>query len=111
MTDQELNQKVEVKVIQVDLEKLFDGSLQKPIQIHNGDTIHIPKGAFVFVTGEVLKPGKYPLGRGTTVDRVIILAGGFTKFAAKKNLRVRRVIQGQTQEYRAQMHFISARCW
>jgi polysaccharide export outer membrane protein len=90
--------------IQVDLDRLFAGDFRKPIQIHNGDTIHVPKGAFVFVTGEVVKPGKYPLGRGITVDRAIILAGGFTKFAAKKSIRVRRLIEGQPQEFRAQMH-------
>lgn len=90
--------------IQVDLDRLFAGDLGKPIQIHNGDTIHVPKGGFVFVTGEVVKPGQYPLGRGLTVDRAIILAGGFTKFAAKKSIRVRRLIEGQPKEFRAQMH-------
>jgi len=90
--------------IQVDLERLFAGEFRKPIPIHNGDTIHVPKGGFVFVTGEVVNPGRYPLGRGLTVDRAIILAGGFTKFAAKKSIRVRRLIEGQPQEFRAQMH-------
>jgi polysaccharide export outer membrane protein len=90
--------------IQVDLDRLFAGEFRQPIQIHNGDTIHVPKGGFVFVTGEVVKPGRYPLGRGLTVDRAIILAGGFTKFAAKKSIRVRRLIEGQPQEFRAQMH-------
>jgi len=90
--------------IQVDLDRLFAGELREPIQIHNGDTIHVPEGGFVFVTGEVVKPGRYPLGRGLTVDRAIILAGGFTKFAAKKSIRVRRLIEGEPQEFRAQMH-------
>jgi polysaccharide export outer membrane protein len=90
--------------IQVDLERLFAGEFRQPIQIHNGDTIHVPKSGFVFVTGEVVNPGRYPLGRGLTVDRAIILAGGFTKFAAKKSIRVRRLLDGQPQEFRAQMH-------
>lgn len=90
--------------ILVDLEQLFAGEIRQPIPIHNGDTIHVPNGGFVFVTGEVVKPGRYPIGRGLTVDRAIILAGGFTKFAAKKSIRVRRLIDGQPQEFRAQMH-------
>jgi polysaccharide biosynthesis/export protein len=90
--------------IQIDLEQLFAGEIRKPIQIHNGDTIHVPKGGFVFVTGEVVHPGRFPIGRGLTVDRAIILAGGFTKFAAKKSIRVRRLIDGQPQEFRAEMH-------
>jgi polysaccharide export outer membrane protein len=90
--------------MQVDLDRLFAGELRQPIQIHNGDTIHVPKGAFVFVTGEVAKPGRYAVGRDLTVDRAIILAGGFTKFAAKKSIRVRRLIKGQPQEFRARMH-------
>ena len=90
--------------INVDIEKLFAGQIQQPIQVRNGDTIHVPPGDFIFVTGEVTKPGRYRLKREDTVDKIIILAGGFTKFAAKKQIRVRRVINGQPKEFRAQLY-------
>jgi polysaccharide export outer membrane protein len=85
----------------IDLEKLLSGEIRPPIRLQNGDTIYVPQGAFVYVTGEVEKPGRYPLKRYTTVDRAIILAGGFTKFAAKKRIRVRRMVNGQQKEYHA----------
>lgn len=90
----------ESKGTQIDLERLLSGEI-KPIRVQNGDTIHVPLGAFVYVTGEVQRPGRYPLKRNTTVDRAIILAGGFTKFASKKRIRVRRIVNGEQKEYRA----------
>ncbi len=91
----------EAQGTQIDLEKLLSGEIRPPIRVQNGDTIHVPQGAFVYVTGEVQKPGRYPLKRNTTVDRAIILAGGFTKFASKKRIRVRRMVNGEQKEYRA----------
>jgi len=85
----------------IDLEKLLSGEIRSPIRLQNGDTIHVPLGAFVYVTGAVEKPGRYSLTRNTTVDRAIILAGGFTEFAAKKRLRVRRIVNGEQKEYHA----------
>lgn len=85
----------------IDLADLLSGKIRPPIRVQNGDTIHVPQGAFVYVTGEVEKPGRYPLKRNTTVDRAIILAGGFTKFASKKRIRVRRTVNGEQKEYRA----------
>jgi polysaccharide export outer membrane protein len=45
---------------------------------------------FVFVTGEVMKPGKYPLKSYATVMQGISMAGGFTPFASRGQLRVLR---------------------
>jgi polysaccharide export outer membrane protein len=45
---------------------------------------------FIFVTGEVVKPGKYPLKSYATVMQGISMAGGFTPFASRSQLRVLR---------------------
>ncbi|ETW96898.1 MAG: hypothetical protein ETSY1_24730 [Candidatus Entotheonella factor] len=94
-------EQAEARGTKIDLERLLSGEIRPPIRVQNGDTIHVPQGAFVYVTGEVQKPGRYPLKRNTTVDRAIILAGGFTKFASKKRIRVRRIVNGEQKEYRA----------
>lgn len=86
---------------QIDLDKLKSGAIGQSIRVRNGDTIHVPRGDFVYVTGEVQNPGRYPLKRNTTVDRAIILAGGFTRFASRKRIRVRRMVDGEQKEYRA----------
>lgn len=46
---------------------------------------------FIFVTGEVMKPGKYPLKSYATVMQGISMAGGFTPFASRNQLRVLRM--------------------
>lgn len=44
----------------------------------------------IFVTGEVARPGKYPLRSDTTIIQAITLAGGFTQWADKDKILVIR---------------------
>ena len=50
---------------------------------------------FIFVLGEVLKPGKYPLKSYATVLQGVSMAGGFTIYASKNRMQV---IRTQTSE-------------
>jgi len=43
-----------------------------------------------YITGEVGKPGKYPLTVPTTVMQALVNAGGFRDFANKKHIRIQR---------------------
>jgi polysaccharide export outer membrane protein len=43
-----------------------------------------------YVTGEVFRPGAYPLVVPTTVFEALTLAGGFREFANKKNITIVR---------------------
>jgi len=45
---------------------------------------------FIYVLGEVLKPGKYPLKSYATVLQGVSLAGGFSNFASKRKMAVIR---------------------
>ena len=45
---------------------------------------------FIYVLGEVLKPGKYPLKSYATVLQGVSMAGGFTPFASKNRMQVIR---------------------
>lgn len=45
---------------------------------------------FIFVLGEVLKPGKYPLKSYVTVLQGVSMAGGFTPYASKNRMQVIR---------------------
>lgn len=45
---------------------------------------------FVYLVGEVAKPGKYQLKTYTTVLQAISMAGGFTPFAAKNDMQIVR---------------------
>ena len=50
-----------------------------------------------FITGEVSRPGAYPLSAPTTVMQLIALAGGLTEFAEANAIAVMRIQDGRTQ--------------
>lgn len=52
-----------------------------------------------FVTGEVLKPGAFVLGDKMNVLQAISVAGGFSLFAAKSRIQVRRQVDGREMMY------------
>ena len=54
----------------------------------------------VFITGEVSKPGPYPLTQPTTVLHLIALAGGLKEFAKSNKIVVVRIENGKTVAYR-----------
>lgn len=49
----------------------------------------------VFITGEVAKPGSYPLNGPTSVLQLISMAGGLSEYANEKKIRVLRLEAGQ----------------
>jgi polysaccharide export outer membrane protein len=55
-----------------------------------GDTLLVPRGTSYFVSGEVRKPGAYPLGRTTTAFTAITTAGGFTDRAGAAQVKLIR---------------------
>jgi polysaccharide export outer membrane protein len=48
----------------------------------------------IFVTGEVNRPGPYPIRTKTTVLQAIALAGGLGQFAARRRIQIRRLVNG-----------------
>jgi polysaccharide biosynthesis/export protein len=54
----------------------------------------------VYIMGEVLKPGTYPLGGPTSVLQLIAVAGGMTEFAARDEIVLMRTADGQTARHR-----------
>ena len=46
-----------------------------------------------YLSGEVNRPGAYPLGRATTVFEALTMAGGFREFAGKKKIMIIRGTQ------------------
>src|SRR5262245_16888525 len=47
---------------------------------------------FIYVMGEVLRPGKYPIKSYATVLQGVSLAGGFTIYASKNSMQVNRTV-------------------
>ena len=54
----------------------------------------------VFITGEIAKPGPYPLGGPTTVLQLLAMAGGVNDFADAENISIVRTENGRTESFR-----------
>ena len=84
--------------ITVELDKLLEkGNPAANVMVMDGDSIYVPRAAFVYVSGEVKIPGAYKITRGLTVLRSITVAGGFTQRAWKgKTKIIRKTDNGET---------------
>src|SRR5262249_24073604 len=90
------------EVMRVNLEEVLAGKATQRVMLRGGDTVYVPERGIVFVSGEVLKPGRYLMEKDTTVLKAVTLAGGFTPFAAKRSIRVKRVVEGSPKEFQVQ---------
>ncbi len=80
---------------QSELSSLYQPHLQDPTVIVSVEEA----AAGVYVSGEVLRPGKIPLDRPMTALEAVMEAGGFTKFANPKQVIVVRNQGGKNQRY------------
>lgn len=88
----------------VDLKKLFeDGDVTANLPVMDGDSIYVPKAAFVYVNGEVRNPGAYKITKGLTVLKSITLAGGFTPKASEGRMKIIRKTGDDENTIRAKM--------
>ena len=54
----------------------------------------------VFITGQVAKPGPYPLNGPTTVVQLLAIAGGVLEYADDKNIAIMRTVNGKSVSLR-----------
>lgn len=80
---------------QTELTSLYKPHLQDPTVIVSVEAA----AAGVYVSGEVLKPGRYPLDRPMTVLEAIMESGGFSRFANPKQVIVVRNEGGKSKRY------------
>jgi polysaccharide export outer membrane protein len=84
-----------VPIITINLREALTGDPKHNVSIRNGDSIIVSKIPFFFVMGEVKKPGKYNLERGTTVLMGISMGGGLTEKAAPNRTKIVREKDGK----------------
>ena len=84
-----------VASLQSQLTSLYQSHLQNPTVLVAVETA----ASGVYVSGEVMKPGKVPLDRPMTAFEAIMEAGGFSKFANPKQVVVVRNQGGKHQRY------------
>ena len=57
---------------------------------------------YYYIFGEVVRSGRYPFEDGLTIEKAIIVAGGYSPFASKKNVTVRR--DGEEKAIKIKLH-------
>src|SRR5215470_20093860 len=87
--------------MRVSLEQLMAGGVPQRITLQDGDVVYVPAAAFIYLTGEIVRPGRYRLEKDATIQKVVTAAGGFTKYAATKNVIVQRMVNGKRLEFQA----------
>lgn len=60
------------------------------VVVHPGDRVFVPRQKMIYVYGEVLRPGSYPLSDKMTVMKAIAVAGGFNGKADKGDIELQR---------------------
>lgn len=56
----------------------------------DGDVLTVEEPEYIFVTGEVRRPGKFVYTTGMTLQHALTLAEGLTDWASKKEIRIQR---------------------
>lgn len=73
-------------------------------QIRPGDVITVTRDVlteaeeatnYIYLYGEVSKPGGYEFRRGLTVEKAVAMAGGFTPRASKRKIDISRYTEGE----------------
>jgi polysaccharide export outer membrane protein len=82
------------------------GDKTQDIILKRGDVVYVPEET-ITVTGQVQRPGLYPLKGEVTVLQAISLAGGFTKYSARNNVKILRIENGQKKTIRVRVAEIS----
>ena len=65
---------------------LVSGNADRPAR--SGEVLVVAAAGVVYVSGEVGRPGAYPIEKDMTVGQALALAGGFTPNASRSNIKV-----------------------
>ena len=86
-----------VEIIPVNLNKIIAGDKTEDIFLQNKDSLHVYSikevewDKYVYIEGEIKKPGRYPLYSDMSVNDLIFLAGSFTRSAQKHSAEIARI--------------------
>lgn len=87
----------------IDLGEYAENSRFSAFVIHSDDYIYVNKKSVFFVTGQVKRQGKLEWETGITVRQAITLAGGLTRLANQKRVRIIRLIDKKEKVIKAKM--------
>ena len=90
-------------ILRASIRDLEGGSMKQNIELHDGDTIFVPRAESAYVFGQVKMPGAYAIQKDTTVLQALSLAGGVTENGAMNRIRVVRLVNGEKKELKMKL--------
>jgi polysaccharide export outer membrane protein len=65
---------------------------QDNVEVKPNDIVSVPRASLIYVTGQVMRSGGFPISEGETITalQALSLAGGFDHGASPKNTRILR---------------------
>jgi polysaccharide export outer membrane protein len=91
------------EVFRASIRDLESGSLSQNIELHDGDTIFVPRAETAYVFGQVKNPGGYALQKDTTILQALSLAGGVTENGAMNRVRIVRIVGGVKKDVKVSL--------
>ena len=92
--------------IRVNLQNLQTGTLTENLVLRPGDTIFVPRAETIFVSGQVQRPGEYPIRGRMTVRQAVALAGGLTDRGSGRRIQIIRTENGKDVQYDAEQQTV-----
>jgi polysaccharide export outer membrane protein len=91
------------EIVRASIRDLEAGSMKQNVELHDGDTIFVPRAESAYVFGQVKTPGAYAIQKDTTVPQALSLAGGVTENGAMNRIKVVRVVNGEKRELKVKL--------
>jgi polysaccharide export outer membrane protein len=91
------------EILRASIRDLEGGSIKQNIELHDGDTIFVPRAESAYVFGQVKAPGAYAIQKDTTVLQALSLAGGVTENGAMNRIKVVRLVKGEKKELKVKL--------
>ena len=77
--------------------------MKQNIELHDGDTIFVPRAESAYVFGQVKNPGAFVIQKDTTVLQALSLAGGVTENGAMNRIKIVRMVNGEKKEIKVKL--------
>jgi polysaccharide export outer membrane protein len=90
-------------ILRASIRDLEAGSLKQNIELHDGDTIFVPRAETIYVFGQVKNPGAYSIQKDTTILQALSLAGGVTENGAMNRIKIVRIVLGEKKEVKVKL--------
>jgi len=91
------------EILRASIRDLEAGKMKQNVELHDGDTIFIPRAESVYVFGQVKNPGAYSIQKDTTVLQALSLGGGLTENGAMNRIRIVRIVNGEKKEVKVKL--------